>query len=92
MQCPSCHANADLVIDSRENETGTVIRRRRACGPCTTRFTTYETVINPRVVSDQRAKALAIATQLREMAATLEDWSRDEDEEPDEAPDPDPSP
>lgn len=32
------------VVDSRQNEDGTSIRRRRECVVCGKRFTTYETV------------------------------------------------
>ncbi|HEY7563606.1 MAG TPA: transcriptional regulator NrdR [Acidimicrobiia bacterium] len=42
MRCPMC-GNADTrVIDSRPAESGTAIRRRRLCGECDHRFTTYE--------------------------------------------------
>ena len=32
------------VVDSRQNEEGTSIRRRRECESCGRRFTTYETI------------------------------------------------
>jgi transcriptional repressor NrdR len=75
MTCPSCHApDADQVVDSRTNDRGTVIRRRRACGRCQARFTTYETVTDPSVWKDERERAKAIAGQLRDMASALEIW------------------
>jgi len=42
MLCPACGATDIRVIDSRPAENGTAIRRRRQCGGCAHRFTTYE--------------------------------------------------
>lgn len=43
MKCPFCGAIDTHVIDSRVNEEGDSIRRRRRCPSCDKRFTTYET-------------------------------------------------
>src|SRR4030065_2499560 len=43
MKCPFCGAIDTQVIDSRVNEEGDSIRRRRRCPSCDKRFTTYET-------------------------------------------------
>ncbi|HEY3301420.1 MAG TPA: transcriptional regulator NrdR [Methylophilaceae bacterium] len=43
MKCPFCGVDDTQVIDSRVNEVGDSIRRRRKCGACDKRFTTYET-------------------------------------------------
>ena len=43
MKCPFCGAADTQVIDSRVNEEGDSIRRRRRCAQCEKRFTTYET-------------------------------------------------
>ncbi len=52
MKCPFCGKLDDRVIDSRAGGAGEVIRRRRECGGCERRFTTYERVedILPTVV------------------------------------------
>ena len=42
MHCPVCPSTSTRVVDSRLNDTGDAIRRRRRCGECGTRFTTYE--------------------------------------------------
>lgn len=42
MRCPKCQADDTSVIDSRESENGSAIRRRRECNKCSYRFTTYE--------------------------------------------------
>jgi transcriptional repressor NrdR len=42
MRCPKCQVDDTKVIDSREADEGTAIRRRRVCGSCAHRFTTYE--------------------------------------------------
>ncbi len=44
MKCPFCKDDKTQVIDTRENEAGDSIRRRRRCLSCEKRFTTYETV------------------------------------------------
>ncbi len=44
MKCPFCEAADTKVIDSRPTEDGHAIRRRRECGECGKRFTTYEKV------------------------------------------------
>lgn len=43
MKCPFCGADDTQVIDSRVNDLGDSIRRRRKCASCDKRFTTYET-------------------------------------------------
>ena len=44
MKCSFCGCLESKVIDSRLNEDGTSIRRRRECMQCGRRFTTYETI------------------------------------------------
>ncbi|MGI6173210.1 MAG: transcriptional regulator NrdR [Christensenellales bacterium] len=44
MRCVYCHCLNSRVIDSRQSEDGTTIRRRRECEACGRRFTTYEKV------------------------------------------------
>ena len=44
MKCPICKTPDSKVIDSRSSQDGFVIRRRRACENCHTRFTSYERV------------------------------------------------
>jgi transcriptional repressor NrdR len=44
MKCPFCNAPDTQVVDSRVNEEGTSVRRRRRCAVCSKRFTTYETI------------------------------------------------
>lgn len=44
MKCPICKTPDSKVIDSRAASDGFVIRRRRECDNCHTRFTTYEHV------------------------------------------------
>lgn len=45
MRCPKCMSVDDKVIETRVSKEGETIRRRRQCLHCSTRFTTYETVI-----------------------------------------------
>lgn len=42
MKCPFCRTEDTQVIDSRVNDQSNSIRRRRKCGKCEKRFTTYE--------------------------------------------------
>jgi transcriptional repressor NrdR len=44
MKCPYCSQLENRVIDSRLSKDGNAIRRRRECGECRRRFTTYEKV------------------------------------------------
>lgn len=42
MKCPFCSSDDTRVIDSRPTDGGLAIRRRRTCGVCSERFSTYE--------------------------------------------------
>lgn len=44
MKCPYCSDPNTQVVDTRENEDGDTVRRRRRCLACDKRFTTYERV------------------------------------------------
>ena len=44
MLCPFCRSEDTQVKDSRPSEDGASIRRRRQCGACDARFTTFERV------------------------------------------------
>ncbi len=44
MKCPFCGNRETKVIDSRETEDGSIIRRRRECMRCKKRFSTYERI------------------------------------------------
>lgn len=54
MRCPQCGARDTRVVDSRDLDDSATIRRRRECGACTTRFTTYERVEAARLVVVKR--------------------------------------
>jgi transcriptional repressor NrdR len=42
MRCPYCRDADTRVVDSRDAEGGTAVRRRRECTTCSQRFTTFE--------------------------------------------------
>ena len=42
MKCPFCGHPETQVVETRVSEDGDFIRRRRQCGHCEKRFTTYE--------------------------------------------------
>ncbi len=44
MRCPACGSLDDKVVDSRQADDGSSIRRRRACIGCGRRVTTFERV------------------------------------------------
>jgi transcriptional repressor NrdR len=44
MKCPYCGHNEDRVLDTREQKEGEMIRRRRECLECKSRFSTVETL------------------------------------------------
>jgi len=54
MRCPRCENDATRVIDSRDLESGSTIRRRRECESCSYRFTTYERPEGVRLVVVKR--------------------------------------
>lgn len=50
MKCMKCGAADSSVLDTRTSDEGRSIRRRRACGECGYRFTTYERVETTNVI------------------------------------------
>jgi transcriptional repressor NrdR len=44
MKCPFCQHDEIHVLDTRVSEEGDAIKRRRRCGKCDKRFTTYERI------------------------------------------------
>lgn len=44
MKCPYCFTDQTTVVDSRDADEQSAIRRRRSCDVCQKRFTTYERV------------------------------------------------
>ena len=49
VHCPNCGAADTAVVDSREADDGVAIRRRRQCGSCGHRFTTFERAESARI-------------------------------------------
>lgn len=68
MRCPFCNADDTQVIDSRVNDEGDSIRRRRRCSSCDKRFTTYETadLRLPQVIKGNGNREDFSDTKLRE--------------------------
>jgi transcriptional repressor NrdR len=54
MRCPRCENGTTRVIDSRDLENATTIRRRRECESCGHRFTTYERPEGARLIVVKR--------------------------------------
>jgi transcriptional repressor NrdR len=54
MRCPRCNESGTRVIDSRDLENGSSIRRRRECETCAYRFTTYERPEGARLIVVKR--------------------------------------
>jgi transcriptional repressor NrdR len=50
MRCPNCGTLDGRVVDSRDLDDSTTVRRRRECSACRARFTTYERVESARLV------------------------------------------
>src|SRR3954462_6320501 len=55
MRCPYCQFDSTRVVDSRLQEPGDAVRRRRECAGCGARFTTFE-----------RAEGVALAIRKRD--------------------------
>ncbi|RUO26223.1 transcriptional regulator NrdR [Aliidiomarina minuta] len=58
MHCPFCNTQDTKVIDSRLVAEGLSVRRRRECGACRERFTTFESaeLVMPRVIKSDGAR------------------------------------
>jgi transcriptional repressor NrdR len=67
MKCPFCHHEETQVLDTRVSEEGDAIRRRRRCGKCDKRFTTYERIelTMPFVVKKNGSRTEFAAAKLR---------------------------
>ncbi|MDA9163666.1 transcriptional regulator NrdR [Rickettsiaceae bacterium] len=57
MKCPFCQESNSSVKDSRDTSEGKVIRRRRHCGNCGGRFTTFERIQMRELVVVKRTGA-----------------------------------
>lgn len=57
MKCPYCGYTDSRVVDSRPTDEGERIRRRRECGKCGKRFTTYEVIENVPIVVIKKDKS-----------------------------------
>ena len=89
MRCPQCGTRDTRVVDSRDLDESTTIRRRRECAACATRFTTYERVEAARLIvakrdgtrqefdRDKLADGLAKALTRRPVAADAADRAAD---------------
>ena len=44
MKCPNCGAETTRVLDSRNSNDKTYVKRRRVCEDCNYKFTTYEKI------------------------------------------------
>jgi len=82
MKCPFCGAADTTVADTRINEDGDIVRRRRRCLTCDKRFSTYERaeVRLPQVVKkngsrvdfDRGKLAASLWLSLRKRPVTVE--------------------
>jgi len=57
MRCPVCRSSDTRVLDKRDSADASTTRRRRQCGACLHRFTTYERIETSALMvvkSDQR--------------------------------------
>lgn len=83
MKCPFCGDPNTQVTDTRENDDGDVVRRRRRCAACDKRFTTYERIDlkMPHIVKrngnrtefDHTKLAGSMKLALRKRPVTIED-------------------
>ena len=67
MKCPFCGHAETQVVETRVSEDGDFVRRRRQCGDCEKRFTTYERpdVNFPVVVKKDGSRADFDSTKVR---------------------------
>lgn len=82
MRCPNCSCDNDKVIESRSNQHGTSIRRRRECLSCGYRFTSYEKIEEKRITvikKDGREEAFDINKVKRGIISCTEKLNIDDD-------------
>jgi transcriptional repressor NrdR len=82
MKCPFCGAADTTVADTRINDDGDIVRRRRRCLTCDKRFSTYERaeIRLPQVVKkngsrvdfDREKLSASLWLSLRKRPATVE--------------------
>ena len=82
MKCPSCAAEDTTVADTRINDDGDIVRRRRRCLTCDKRFSTYERaeIRLPQVVKkngsrvdfDRQKLSASLWLSLRKRPVTVE--------------------
>lgn len=89
MRCPNCGTLDGRVIDSRDLDDATTVRRRRECSSCRSRYTTYERVESARLIvlksngsreefdRDKLAAGLAKALTRRPVGAEAADEAAD---------------
>ena len=67
MKCPFCGHLETQVVETRVSEDADFVRRRRQCGACDKRFTTYERpdVNFPVVVKKDGSRADFVAAKVR---------------------------
>lgn len=67
MKCPYCGSLNSKVIDSRVNEEGSAIRRRRQCESCSKRYTTYERteIVSIRVIKNNDERQSLDITKIK---------------------------
>ncbi|WP_410686102.1 transcriptional regulator NrdR [Avibacterium paragallinarum] len=58
MRCPFCSTEETKVIDSRLVSDGFQVRRRRECGKCHERFTTFESaeLVIPKIIKSDQSR------------------------------------
>ncbi|MFD0966372.1 transcriptional regulator NrdR [Seminibacterium arietis] len=58
MRCPFCYTEETKVIDSRLVSDGFQVRRRRECGHCKERFTTFESaeMVIPKIIKSDNSR------------------------------------
>ena len=82
MKCPFCAAEDTTVADTRINDDGDIVRRRRRCLTCDKRFSTYERaeIRLPQVVKkngsrvdfDRQKLSASLWLSLRKRPVTVE--------------------
>ncbi|MGM0431204.1 MAG: transcriptional regulator NrdR [Spirochaetota bacterium] len=75
MRCPHCGSMEDRVLESRQNSSGSTIRRRRECLHCGYRYTSYERIEEKPVMvikRDGRREAFDLDKLERGLQTSLE--------------------
>lgn len=70
--CPECQHTMSSVLDTRPNQRGEYVKRRRKCDSCGERYTTHEILASRRKLSEKGGNdTLLVIAELKKLLKKL---------------------